>query len=98
MPLFGAGAFKKVFGRSTAELWQEFRDERERGPVSHSETDAHAHRLTHDGFVVTAPRVAADGTIYYAIADADGFPALMALPPRSVAGRIAGRGPRHPAA
>ena len=31
VPLFGAGAFKKVFGRSSADLWDDFRESREKG-------------------------------------------------------------------
>jgi hypothetical protein len=91
LPLFGAGAFKKVFGRSSGELWDDFRHARERAGVARSDTDARAQRLTHHGFAVTAPRVADGGTIYYAIANADGFPALMALAPGSVPRRIAWR-------
>jgi hypothetical protein len=94
LPFFGGGAFKKVFGRSSAELWNDFRAARERSPVPPSDTDARAARLTHHGFVVAAPRVADDGTVYYRIANPDGFPALMALrageTPRRVAWRALG--------
>jgi hypothetical protein len=91
LPLFGAGAFKNVFGRSTGDLWDEFRDARERAPVPPSGTDARAQRLTHHGFVVTAPRVADGGIVYYGISNPDGYPALMALPPGGVPRRIAWR-------
>ncbi|HEX9368121.1 MAG TPA: hypothetical protein VF921_15930, partial [Vicinamibacterales bacterium] len=91
LPLFGAGAFKDVFGRSSADLWDDFRAARERAGVARSDTDARAVRLTRHGFVVTAPRIAGAGAIYYAVADADGFPALMVLPPGGVPRRIAWR-------
>jgi WD40 repeat protein len=91
LPLFGAGAFKKVFGRSSANLWKDFRDARENAAVPRSETDARAQRLTHHGFTVTAARLGEGGTIYYEIANADGFPALMELRPGGVPRRIAWR-------
>jgi hypothetical protein len=90
-PLLGGGAFKQVFGRSSGDLWHDFRDARAKAGVPRSDTDARAERLTHHGFVVTAPRVADDGAIYYAVANADGFPALMALPRGGVPQRIAWR-------
>lgn len=81
LPFFGAGAFKKVFGRSSGQLWEDFRQARERSPVPRSETEARATRLTRHGFVVAAPRVADDGAVYYRMSNPDGFPALMALAP-----------------
>ena len=94
VPFFGDAAFKKVFGRSTKELWGDFRDARERAAAPVSQTEAAAARLTTHGFSVDAPRRAEDGTIYYAVADPDGFPALMRLPrggtPSRVAWRVAG--------
>jgi hypothetical protein len=92
VPLFGAGAFKKVFGRSSVDLWDDFRQLREKAAVPRSDTDLRAQRLTHHGFVVTAPRVADSGALYYGVANADGFPALMELPPGGVPRRIAWRG------
>jgi Tol biopolymer transport system component len=91
VPLFGAGAFKKLFGRSESELWKDFRESREGTSVPRSDTDAKAQRLTQHGFVVTAPRVTETGAIYYAISNADGFPALMTLPPGGVPRRVAWR-------
>ena len=94
IPFFGGGAFKNVFGRSTRELWQDFRADRERAGLPHSDTDARATRLTRHGFVVTAPRAAAGGSIYYGVSNAHGFPALMELPrggaPRRIAWRAGG--------
>jgi len=89
VPFFGNGAFKKVFGRSTADLWNEFRESRR--PPAPGQTDARARRLTRHGFVVTAPRVAADGTIFYAVVNPHGFPALMRLAPGSEPSRLAWR-------
>lgn len=92
VPLFGAGAFTKVFGRSSADLWDDFRKSRETAAVRRSDTEARAQRLTHHGFVVTAPRAADSGAIYYAVASEDGFPALMELLPGGAPRRIAWRG------
>jgi Omp85 superfamily domain/WD40-like Beta Propeller Repeat len=91
VPLFGSGAFTHVFNRPLGDLWNDFRAAREKAGVPRSDTDARARRLTHHGFTVTAPRVAGSGAIYYALADADGFPALMELPPGGVPRRIAWR-------
>ena len=91
VPLFGNGAFKTVFGRSTGDLWDDFRAAREKAGVARGGTDAQARRLTRHGFTVTAPRVADNGAIYYALANADGFPALMELPPGGEPRRIAWR-------
>jgi hypothetical protein len=91
LPLTGAGAFKKIFGRSASNLWQDFRDARKHAGTARSETDARAIRLTHHGFVVTAPTLARDGTLYYETANADGFPALMTLPPGGAPRRVAWR-------
>ena len=89
VPFFGAGAFKKTFGRSVSDLWAEFRDSRVRPAAS--DTDARARRLTRHGFTVTAPRRAADGTIFYAVANPHGFPALMRLSATNEPSRIAWR-------
>ena len=99
VPFFGAGGFKKVFGRSAPALWKEFRDSRP-APAA-SRTDAGARRLTNHGFTVTASRVAEDGTIFYGVSNPHGFPALMRLRPgeeptrvawRALGGRTAARG------
>ena len=94
VPFFGGRAFKNVFGRSASDLWDEFRNARMQAAASPGATDTSATRLTRHGFVVTAPRVADDGVVYYRLSDADGFPALMRLrpgsPPERVAWRVAG--------
>ena len=79
IPFFGGGAFKNVFGKSAEDLWRDFQYAREQAAVVPSRTDAQATRLTRHGFTVTAPSVAGDGTIYYAISNPHGFPALMRL-------------------
>jgi hypothetical protein len=89
VPFFGNGAFKKVFGRKTTELWKAFRDARPAPPAS--ETDARARRLTEHGFTVTAPRIDEDGTIFYAVSNPHGFPALMRLRPGGTPARMAWR-------
>lgn len=89
LPFFGAGAFKKVFGRSAPDLWNEFRASRGTRPAG--STDGRARRLTTHGFTVTAPRVSADGTIFYAVSNPHGFPALMRLSPAEEPVRVAWR-------
>jgi dipeptidyl aminopeptidase/acylaminoacyl peptidase len=79
LPLFGAGAFRTVFGVPQGALWREFQASREDAAAPPSVTDASARRLTRDGFVAAAPRVGADGAIYYRTSNADGFPALIRL-------------------
>lgn len=91
VPLFGGGAFKKVFGKSAPALWNEFRVAHEHGVSRRSDTDEGATRLTHHGFVVSAPAVAEDGAIYYRTSNPDGFPALMRLAPGAVPVRVAWR-------
>jgi hypothetical protein len=91
IPLFGDGAFKTVFGRSSTELWSDFRASREGGAAGTSTTDSQASRLTHTGFSVTALHVAPDGVIRYAESTADRFPVLMELPPGGKPRRIAWR-------
>jgi Tol biopolymer transport system component len=91
IPYFGTGAFRRIFGESVGTLWKDFQRTRERAaPPAHA-TDASATRLTHHGFSVSAPRFAADGTLYYSISNADGFPALMRLAPNGTPERAAWR-------
>jgi hypothetical protein len=91
VPFFGSGAFGKVFGRSSRALWRDFQESRERAPLPHSDTDTRATRLTHHGFVVSASAAAADGVLYYRLADASGFPTLMRRTPDGDVRRIAWR-------
>jgi hypothetical protein len=96
LPFFGGRAFKKVFGRSASDLWNEFRESRTTTATAPAATvtDARATRLTRHGFVVNAPGVADNGDVYYGVSNADGFPALMRLrpggSPERVAWRVAG--------
>ena len=93
IPYFGAGAFRRVYGRSVGALWDEFARARERDASGRgrSVTDANARRLTSHGFVVDAPRFAPDGILYYSVANADGFPALMQLDVAGGSTRVAWR-------
>src|SRR4029078_2577172 len=91
VPFFGDAAFKKGYGRSTKDLWRDFRHARERAPAPVSQTEDAAARLTPHGFTVDAPRRAEDGTIYYAVADPDGFPALIRLARGGAPARVAWR-------
>ena len=58
VPFFGAGAFKNVFGRSSPDLWNDFRAAREARRPRERRPTRGRRRLTHHGFTVTAPRVA----------------------------------------
>jgi hypothetical protein len=91
LPFFGGGAFRRVFGRSQSDLWKEFRAGREAARTSVGTTDAQARRLTAHGFTVTAPRVAADGAVYYGVSNPHGFPALMRLERAGQPARVAWR-------
>jgi len=95
IPLFGAGAFKTVYGRSSRQLWDEFRDARATSAPRSSDTDRRATQLTRHGFVVTASRLAESGVRYYRVSNPDGFPALMEVGPggrdeRRIAWRVGG--------
>jgi WD40 repeat protein len=91
VPYFGTGAFRRIFGESVGTLWSEFRTSRERAAPSPQATDTRATRLTHEGFTVTAPRLSADGAVYYSTVNADGFPALMRLAADGTPQRVAWR-------
>jgi WD40 repeat protein len=94
VPYFGSLAFKKLFSTSLGDLWRDFEADAARAPKSGSSGPT---RLTHHGFNVAAPRFAPNGRIYYAVANPDGFPALLALSPgearsRWIANRYLGEG------
>ena len=91
VPYFSHGAFARVFGKPLDTLWNEFRASREPAVAPESATDRRATRLTRSGFQASAFRAAADGTLYYALADTRQFPALMALSPGQAPQRIAWR-------
>lgn len=91
LPFFGGRAFKNVFGRSASDLWNDFRESRVTAVPPPGGTDSRATRLTRHGFVVTAPRVADDGAVYYRVSNANGFPALMRLRPGGSPERVAWR-------
>ncbi len=80
-PYFGTGAFRGVFGESIGTLWKDFQRSRETAASARHVTDTAATRLTSHGFRVSAPRFASDGTLYYSMVNADGFPALMRVAP-----------------
>jgi Tol biopolymer transport system component len=90
-PYFGTGAFRHVFGESVGTLWKEFQTSRQTAAHETHPTDAAPTRLTNYGFNVGAPRLTADGTLYYSIANADGFPALMRVAPNGRPERVAWR-------
>ena len=92
VPFFGAGAFKHVFGRPRRTLWDDFREAREqrrRAAQRHrrARPAADAPRV-HRHRAARRPATAPSTT---RVANADGFPALMALPPGGAPRRIAWR-------
>ena len=79
VPLFGAGAFRKIFGAPVGKVWSDFAQARERAAQPSSQTDARASRLTQHGFIVTSPRRDAHGALYYGVSNPDGFSALLRM-------------------
>ena len=78
LPYLGSRAYKKVFGRSLGQLWEDFEAAAATGDSAANET--RAVRLTHHGFQVSTPRYARDGRLFYSLATPHAFPALMELP------------------
>ena len=78
VPYLGSRAYKKIFGRSLGQLWEDFETATDAAGSAAGETQA--VRLTHHGFQVSTPRFARDGRLFYSLATPHAFPALMALP------------------
>jgi hypothetical protein len=76
VPYLGSRAFRSVFGKSLGRLWNDFEREASARSVPADNT---ARRLTHHGFVVSAPAYASDGRLFYSVTNPHGFPALMEL-------------------
>jgi hypothetical protein len=74
IPYLGSRAFRSVFKRSLGELWSDFAAAT---PAAAESLDA--ERLTRHGFDVFGARFGPDGTLFYAVANPHGFPALLAL-------------------
>ena len=93
LPYLGSRAYKKVFGRSLGQLWEDFA--RATADASRSLTEPiSATRLTHHGFDVSGPRHGPGGRVFYSANSPHHFPALMELrgpgPPREIAQRYLG--------
>jgi Tol biopolymer transport system component len=92
LPYFGVRGFRKVFGRSLGDLWNDF----EADTRSRVRNEATAGvRLTRHGFSVGAPAFSEAGRLFYSVANPHGFPSLMVLErnggaPRRVADRYLG--------
>ncbi|MBA3297973.1 MAG: PD40 domain-containing protein, partial [Acidobacteria bacterium] len=90
IPFLGAGAYKKVYRKSLSELWAEFKaDASARAALTRSD----ARRLTHHGFSVRGPQIVSDDRLFYSIAGAHDFPALMEwtpAEPKTVTTRVLG--------
>jgi hypothetical protein len=89
LPLFGAGAFRAVFGAPLPALWRDFERARQRNAAPAGRTDAAAVRLTHIGYSVGA--LAGAGPLFFSVATADRYPALMRRDEDGRVSRIAWR-------
>jgi hypothetical protein len=78
VPYLGAPSFKRVFGRSLGDLWEDFAAASHRDAGPDRGTPA---RLTDHGFTVTGPRFAPDGRLFYSVVNPHGFPAMLARTP-----------------
>ena len=79
LPYFGSRAFKKVFGRSLGQLWQDFQQSVQPVPPGPDVGE----RLTHHGYFVAGPRFVDDNRVLYSLADSHGFPSLRELDVKS---------------
>jgi hypothetical protein len=90
LPYLGAGAYRKVYRKSLGDLWKDFETDAAARAVPRPSI---AHRLTRHGHWVSGPRFTADDRLFYSIAGAHDFPALMELTPsggRTVTTRVLG--------
>ncbi len=74
IPFLGSRAFREVYGRPLGDLWRECQADVQQGARI---DEGDRQRLTRHGFIVTSPAFAADGRLFYSIANPHGFPALM---------------------
>jgi hypothetical protein len=89
LPYFGSRAYKKVYGRSLGELWNDF-EAATKSTVRPVEA-SRATRLTNHGFTVSVPRISPSGTIFYSSIGPHRFPALMEISPDGTGGREVAR-------
>ena len=89
LPYLGSRAYKKVFGRSLGQLWNDF--ERSAEATARAAADSRSIRLTRQGFRVSSPRLRADGHLFYSSITPHGFPALMELAPDGTARTVTTR-------
>ena len=82
IPFVTSGAFKAVYGKSLGELWREFEAAARNAPNAPNDSNPPVP-LTRLGFFVEAPRVDADGSIWFSASDAHRFPGLYRLSPGS---------------
>ncbi len=91
IPFITSGAFKAVYGKSLGELWREFELAAATAPHAPAPNAPRAPnapcapcaptQLTRTGYLVEAPRIDADGSIWFSASDAHRFPGLYRLPP-----------------
>jgi WD40-like Beta Propeller Repeat len=97
IPYLGSRAYRKVYGRSLGELWEDFEAsaKKESAVRAAAATASSVTRLTRHGFAISGPRYGPAGSIFYSAASPHHFPALMELrsgtsTPRRVASRYGG--------
>lgn len=93
LPYLGAGAYRKIYGRSLGTLWNEFRDAvvREQSGESAAASGSGAVRLTHNGFDVEGPARGPDGQVYVTISDPRRFPGIYRVDPEGRLERVTSR-------
>jgi hypothetical protein len=90
LPFLPIGAFKSAFGDGFGALWSDFRKEME--TEARRPTGPALRRLTHDGYVVGAPRWSSDGTrIFFSRQSPHEFPSLMSVVPGDQPVRLVNR-------
>lgn len=78
VPYLAAPVFKDVFKKSLGQLWDEYQGVRIETAGTPDPLPVAASRLTHHGFVVSAPRFVDSGrSLIYSVRDADRLPSLM---------------------
>jgi Omp85 superfamily domain/WD40-like Beta Propeller Repeat len=77
-PFLTSGAFRRVYGVSLGQLWQDFQSAATAEAEAPDVTPTPVTRL---GFLVDGPREAPDGAIYFTATDAHRFPGIYRLRP-----------------
>ena len=90
LPFLPFGAFRSAFGDGFGTLWSDFRKDME--AQAGRPAGQAPRRLTHDGYVVGAPRWSSDGSrIFYSRQSPHDFPSLMSVVPGQQPVRLVNR-------